>query len=135
MIAFDTNLVVRAVVNDDPAQVALVRSLMLTNTVFLSQTVLLETEWVLRSRYQQPRSVITDLVADLLAADDVVLENADQVIQALEWYRLGADFADALHLAACGRTLMHTFDRNFCRQAQVAGVAPKARVLEADKKR
>ena len=132
MIAFDTNLVVRAVVNDDPAQVALVRTLMLTNTVFLSQTVLLETEWVLRSRYQQSRSVIVTLVTDLLATDDVVIENVDQVTQALEWYRLGADFADALHLAAAGATRLYTFDQNFCKQARITGVAPAVRVLQVN---
>ena len=132
MIAFDTNLVVRAFVNDDPAQVAVVRSLMQSNTVYLSKTVLLETEWVLRSRYQCSRSVLVDLFTALLAADDVVIENADQLTQALEWYRLGADFADALHLAAAGTAVMHTFDQAFCKEARAASVTPMVKVLRTD---
>ena len=52
MIAFDTNLLVRAVVADEPAQVAIVRDLVMQDTVFISRTVLLETEWVLRAVYK-----------------------------------------------------------------------------------
>lgn len=44
MIALDTNMLVRAVVADDPAQVEIVRRLMAKNAVFISRTVLLETE-------------------------------------------------------------------------------------------
>ena len=55
MIAFDTNMLVRAVVADHPEQVAVVRQLMAGNTVFISRTVLLESEWVLRSRYKKSR--------------------------------------------------------------------------------
>jgi len=44
MIAFDTNMLVRAVVADHPAQVDVVRRLMAGNTVFISRTVLLETK-------------------------------------------------------------------------------------------
>jgi predicted nucleic-acid-binding protein len=51
VIAFDTNLLVRALVADHPEQVAVARQLIARDTVFLSRTVLLETEWVLRSRY------------------------------------------------------------------------------------
>jgi len=46
MIAFDTNMLVRAVVADNPAQVAIVRRLIMQDSVFISRTVLLETEWV-----------------------------------------------------------------------------------------
>lgn len=50
MIAFDTNLLVRILVMDHPEQVAIARRLMARETIFVSRTVLLETEWVLRSR-------------------------------------------------------------------------------------
>ena len=49
MIAFDTNLLVRAATNDDPPQVAVVRQLLALSAVFIPRTVLLETEWVLRT--------------------------------------------------------------------------------------
>ena len=52
MIAFDTNLLVRLATNDQPQQAAIAEQLLQSNEVFISRTVLLETEWVLRSRYK-----------------------------------------------------------------------------------
>lgn len=59
MIAFDTNLLVRALVADNDEQVAVVRQLIAQDTVFLSRTVLLESEWVLRSRYGKTRAELS----------------------------------------------------------------------------
>jgi hypothetical protein len=61
-----------------------------------------------------------------------MLEAHEQIIPALEWYQLGADFADALHLAACGEAVMHTLDQGYCKQARTAGVAPPVRILKAN---
>jgi predicted nucleic-acid-binding protein len=129
MIAFDTNLLVRAATDDDPPQVAVVRQLLALNAVFIPRTVLLETEWVLRAGYRKTREQISRFFAKLLETDNTVIENHDAVTQALDWYRLGADFADALHLAACGRVIMHTFDQNFCKAAREQGLTPEIRVL------
>ena len=129
MIAFDTNLLVRAATNDDPPQVAVVRQLLALNAVFIPRTVLLETEWVLRAGYRKTREQISRFFAELLETDNTVIENHDAVAQALDGYRLGADFADALHLAACGRAIMHTFDQNFCKAAREQGLTPEIRVL------
>ncbi len=129
MIAFDTNLLVRAATNDDPPQVAVVRQLLALNAVFIPRTVLLETEWVLRAGYRKTREQISRFFAELLETDNTVIENHDAVAQALDWYRLGADFADALHLAACGRAIMHTFDQGFCKVAREQGLTPEVRVL------
>ena len=129
MIAFDTNLLVRVAVADDPAQVAIVRELIERDTIFLSRTVLLETEWVLRAVYRKSPADILAFLRSLLEIGDTEVESADQVGRALDWYAAGADFADALHLAACGRALMHTFDRDFCKAPRAAGIAPAVRVL------
>ena len=129
MIAFDTNLLVRAATNDDPPQVAVVRQLLALNAVFIPRTVLLETEWVLRAGYRKTREQISRFFAELLETDNTVIENHDAVAQALDGYRLGADFADALHLAACGRAIMHTFDQGFCKAAREQGLTPEIRVL------
>lgn len=128
MIAFDTNLLVRALVMDNPAQAAIARKLMAEDTVFLSRTVLLETEWVLRSRYGKSRSDLLAFFRALLETENTVIESAEAVADAVEWYALGADFADALHLAACGSTLMHTFDQGFCKAARESGIAPAVQV-------
>lgn len=131
MIAFDTNLLVRALVVDNPDQVAVVRQLIASDTIFISRTVLLETEWVLRFRYKKTRRQLTAFFTALLEIDGTVVEDAEAISHALDWYAKGADFADALHLVACGDAVMHTFDRDFCKAAREAGIAPEVRVWEA----
>jgi predicted nucleic-acid-binding protein len=130
MIALDTNMLVRALVADHPDQVAVVRQLMESDTVFISRTVLLETEWVLRARYKKAPADLLAFFQALLETDDTVIEAAEEVRNALDWYGHGADFADALHLAACGSAVMHTFDRDFCKAALAAGIAPEVRLWE-----
>lgn len=130
MIAFDTNLLVRALVDDHPEQVAVVRQLIASDSIFISRTVLLETEWVLRARYKKSRDQLSAFFSALLEVDNTVVENAEAVTHALEWYAQGADFADALHLAVCGKAVMHTFDREFCKSAREAGATPEVRVLQ-----
>mgnify|MGYP001396392317 CR=1 FL=1 len=105
MIAFDTNLLVRALVADNPDQVAVVRQLITADTIFIPRTVLLETEWVLRSRYKKTRAELNEFFTALLETDDTLIEDAEAVSLALDWYARGADLADALHLAACGSTV------------------------------
>ena len=130
MIAFDTNLLVRFLADDDKAQADLAETLMRNDSVFLSRTVLMETEWVLRSRYEQERAALADFFEHLLEAENVEVEDRDLVASAVQWFRLGADFADALHLSVCGTAVMHTFDRSFCKEARAAGVTPEIRILE-----
>lgn len=124
MIAFDTNLLVRAVMADNPAQVAIVQRLIKQDTIFISRTVLLETEWVLRSVYEKSPAEILEFFRALLAVDDTEVENSIEVGYALDWYAQGADFADALHLAVCGSAVLHTFDKGFCKTAREAGLTP-----------
>ena len=130
MIALDTNMLVRALVADHPDQVAVVRQLIAGDTVFVPRTVLLETEWVLRARYKRTPAELLPFFRALLETDDTVVETAEEVSNAIDWYAQGADFADALHLAACGNAVMHTFDRNFCAAARAAGIAPEVRIWE-----
>ncbi|MBD9356026.1 type II toxin-antitoxin system VapC family toxin [Methylomonas albis] len=130
MIAFDTNLLVRALVDDHPEQVAVVRQLIDSGSIFISRTVLLETEWVLRARYKKIREQLSAFFFALLEIDNTVVEDAEAVSHALEWYSQGADFANALHLAACDKAVMHTFDRDFCKSARDAGIAPDVRIWD-----
>jgi len=129
MIAFDTNLLVRALVADHAEQVAIVRQLIARDIIFISRTVLLETEWVLRCIYKKTRAELHEFFTALLETDNTVVEDAEALSHAMDWYAQGADFADALHLAACGGALMHTVDRDFCKDARAAGIAPDVRVL------
>lgn len=128
MIAFDTNLLVRVLVADNPEQVAVVQRLVVGKSIFISRTVLLETEWVLRARYKKTRVELHRFFTALLETDNTEIETPEVVSSAIDWYAQGADFADALHLAACGTAVMHTFDREFCKGARDAGLAPEVRV-------
>lgn len=130
MIAFDTNLLVRAVVADEPSQVAIVRDLIRQDVIFISRTVLLETEWVLRSVYKKSRTDLLEFFRALLEIDNTEIEDSMAVGQALDWYALGADFADSMHLAVCGAAVMHTFDKGFCKAAREADLTPPVRVIE-----
>lgn len=132
MIAFDTCLLVRFVTDDNQAQADLAESLMRDNTVFIPRTVLLESEWVLRSRYQKPREAIAAFFNALLETENVVIEDTTLFRKAVIWYKMGADFADAMHLAACQDTVLHTFDRNFCKTARNAGITPKICILKTE---
>ncbi|MBK8453013.1 MAG: type II toxin-antitoxin system VapC family toxin [Thiofilum sp.] len=130
MIAFDTNLLVRIAVNDDQRQADIAEQLINNNPVFISRTVLLETEWVLRSVYKVSRSNIAAFFERTLITENIFIESSTEVGQAIEWFKLGADFADALHLCICGESLLHTFDGEFCKAASKAGITPAFKVLK-----
>jgi len=66
-------------------------------------------------------------VQSVLDACNTLVEDEQEVRNALDWYGLGADFADALHLRHVAPPIMHTFDRSFCRGAREAGIAPLIR--------
>jgi len=133
MIAFDTCLLVRFLADDDKAQADLAEELMRTHTVFIPSSVLLETEWVLRSRYNKSREKLVAFFNILLETENVVIENAERFKNAVEWYQLGSDFADAIHLAACNGATLHTFDRHFCKAAHKAGLTPEIHIVETEK--
>lgn len=130
MIAFDTNLLVRLAVNDDQYQADIAEQLINNNEVFISRTVLLETEWVLRSIYKKSRGDIASFFDNALITENLVIENSIEVGRALDWYKLGADFADAMHLCICGDSLLHTFDAEFCKAANRLKITPAFKVLK-----
>lgn len=99
MIALDTNVVVRLLVDDDPEQTRRARKLIEKGPVLVVATVLLETEWVLRGAYSVNRKRIVQSLRSLLGLPELTVGSADAVAQALEWFERGLDFADALHLA------------------------------------
>lgn len=119
MIALDTNVVVRLLVNDDPAQTRRARKLLETRNVLILPTVLLETEWVLRGAYEIGRLAIAGSMRKLLGLPNVEVAKAQPVALALEWFEAGLDFADALHLAlAEDAHRLVTFDVRLARRAR-----------------
>ena len=119
MIAIDTNIIVRLIANDDPDQASRVVRLLESGKVFVSLTVILETEWVLRSAYQADRKAIHLALGKFVALPSVVVEHPTAISQALDAYAAGMDFADALHLAAANghAARFATFDRNLKKHA------------------
>jgi predicted nucleic-acid-binding protein len=102
MLGVDTNVLVRFLVRDDEvqferAQKLIMREVAAGRSVFVSQLVLLETEWVLRSRYSLPKSRIIEAISGLLGATDVRFEDEPAIEEALFiWKDTTADFADCL---------------------------------------
>ena len=102
MLGIDTNVLVRFLVRDDEAQFEKARKLIKREVaagrgVLVNQLVLLETEWVLRSRYSLPKQLIIQAISGLLDASDVQFEDEAAVEEALfVWKESTADFADCL---------------------------------------
>jgi predicted nucleic-acid-binding protein len=126
MIGLDTNVVVRFLTRDDPAQALRARALIETGAAFVPRTVVLETQWVLRTIYHFERSAIAAALMGLLRLPGVEIEDRPTVARALDWCGQGLDFADALHLASSGRAeAFATFDRALRRRARaVTGTVP-----------
>jgi predicted nucleic-acid-binding protein len=133
-IAIDTNVLVRILVQDPtaPQQCAAARRLVAEATaagepLLVSLCALLETEWVLRSRYRVSRHAMVSALIAMLESPGIEFEHDATVEEAL--YLLdqfpGADFADCLLVARAthlGRSRFLTFDAG-------AGRLPRAELL------
>lgn len=120
MIAVDTNVFVRFLVEDDPKQSAAAarvfeRAIAREEEIFISQIVLCEIVWVLSFAYEFSRGEIASVLHGLRRGANAVVEGADEVRRAIEAYAAGrADFADYLiaeRATAAGCSLLITFDR------------------------
>src|SRR5579872_4774392 len=102
MLAVDTNLVIRYLTIDNPRESAQARKLIDHEDVFVASTVLLESEWVLRSVYAYTTLPLIQALRAFAGLAHVTLEDPATVAQAFDWAEGGMDFADALHLAKAG---------------------------------
>lgn len=100
MLAVDTNVLVRYLTRDRREQAAKAKQLIDDNDVLVATTVLLESEWVLRSRYGFRRAESAAALRAFAGLPRVTAEDPARVEKALDWAERGMDFADALHLAA-----------------------------------
>ncbi len=102
MLGLDTNVLVRFLVRDHETQFERARRLIkrevgVQEKVLISLLVLLETEWVLRSRYSLQKHQIMDAISGLLDAAELELEDEPTIEEALYlWKGSVADFADCL---------------------------------------
>jgi len=116
--AIDTNLIVRFLTRDDEAQYQISRSLFEQKSLYVSESVLLETAWVLRAVYEFSASAVVESLRKLFGLPNVYLDDELKIARILDWHEQGLDFADAMHLAnSQSRETLLTFDDKFVRRA------------------
>jgi predicted nucleic-acid-binding protein len=103
VIAVDTNVIVRLIVSDDAAQVEMALKLAASEPFFVSLTVLSETEWVLRSRFDYDRAAIHAALTTLPDLIDIQFDDATGVAWALARFAVAGELADYLHIVAARR--------------------------------
>lgn len=119
MTAVDTNVLVRLLVTDDPAQSKASRKLFTDGEIFIPDTVLLETEWVLRAAFGLSPTDICAAFRRICGLPNVTVSDAPRVAQVIDWHEAGFDFADAFHLALSkDQNTLKTFDANFIKNAK-----------------
>lgn len=134
MRSLDTNVLARFFVDDaDDAQAAKQRPAAiaaLSERGFVTVTVLLELEWVMRGFYGLPRSGIARALRALGGIEHIAIEDRDAVLAALDAFDAGMDFADALHLARSLRaSTFVTFDKQLAQRAKRLAISPPIELL------
>ena len=135
MRALDTNVLARFFVDDpDDAQAAKQRPVAiaaLAERSFVSVTVLLELEWVMRGFYELPTRDISRVLRALASIEHITLEDRDAVLVAVDAFEKGVDFADALHLARSSRASgFATFDQRLAKRAKGLALTPPVKLLD-----
>jgi predicted nucleic-acid-binding protein len=121
MIGLDTNVLVRYLIHDDPAQYRKAAAFINAATdrgeqLVVSTGVLCELEWVLGAAYGYSREEIARALEQIFATAQFEVERLDEARQALGDFRATkADFSDAL-IGRINRSLgaehTVTFDRD-----------------------
>lgn len=124
MPGLDTNVLVRWLLADDDEQTDQAQRLLASahtsqTALFVPTTVVMELEWVLRSRYRFDKSSVLSALNALLETRELEFQAEAALEQALHLYRQGtADFADCLHAGLCGaagQSPLLTFDKKAAR--------------------
>ena len=115
MRAVDTNLLVRLIVRDDPAQLAAAEAFV-AGGAWVSHLVLAETIWVLDAVHERSAAQLAAAIEMLLNHEQLSIQDAEVVAQALAQYRSrpALGFSDCLVLEIArkaGHLPLGTFDR------------------------
>ena len=134
MRALDTNVLARFFIDDadDPQSIRQRPAAMaaLSERSFVSVTVLLELEWVMRGFYELPAREISRVLRALSSIEHVTVEDRDRVLAALDAFDAGLDFADALHIARSSRASgFATFDRRLSKRTKSLALGPPVELL------
>ncbi|MBU6270794.1 MAG: type II toxin-antitoxin system VapC family toxin [Betaproteobacteria bacterium] len=136
MRSLDTNVLARFFVDDpDDPQAARQRPAAiaaLSERAFVSITVLLELEWVLRGFYRLPATDISRVLRALAGIPHLSLEDRDTVLEAFDAFDKGLDLADALHATRSrSASAFVTFDRRLATRAGKLALQPPVQLLKA----
>lgn len=130
MTGLDTNILIRYLTQDDPAQFQ--ASLRLLNkkgaTFFVPDLVLVEVDWVLSGVYGWTRDEIAETFARLLNIHNLVFEDEGRIRGALKTVRLGADLSGALIAGLSqerGCRELATFDKGLLKHFPKLAFTPK----------
>ena len=107
MLGLDTNVVVRLIVADDAEQTRRARKLVnqalsRDEPILVSLLVLLETEWVLRSRYGFTRAGLWSIFRALLEARELTIEDEPALEEALYRWMKSSSWSARSRLARLG---------------------------------
>lgn len=117
MIAIDTNVLIRVIVEDTGQieQTKIARELVKNaQKVYVTQIVQVECTWVLAKVYKIDKPSLLTVLNHLLVNPDYILQRSETFITALDLFRQSqADFADCLILAESqhAETILYTFDK------------------------
>ena len=131
MIALDTNVLVRFLVEDDPSQTQRARDRLqevidADGRCFVSEIVLCELVWVLESSYRVRRLEILEKLRKLIQSRHLFFSDVGRVSTALDAYESGrGDFSDYLireEARSAGCEIVVTFDAALHQDAGFADV-------------
>ncbi|MFM8331915.1 MAG: type II toxin-antitoxin system VapC family toxin [Candidatus Methylumidiphilus sp.] len=126
MIAIDTNVLVRVIVEDtgQPEQTLKARALVSdAQRVYVTQIVQVELTWVLAKVYKTSKLDLLSVLQHLLNNPGYVLQHRDRFAAALNIFRHSpADFADCLILSESqqAQAILHTFDKRLAKHGDTA---------------
>lgn len=125
VIALDTNVLLRYLLNDEQKQAERSRKLLASGSRFwVPITVMFEIAWVLRSHGADADAVALGL-RTILGLATVTVQERDAMVRALAWHQHGMGIADALHLALAHHSEQFTtFDKDFIKLAKRIGAQP-----------
>jgi predicted nucleic-acid-binding protein len=121
MRAVDTNVLVRLLARDDPAQTAAAEEY-ISNAAWASAVAVAEAIWVLGSVYGRSAVVLCTSIELLLDLESVMLQDREAILGALDVFRArpGLGFSDCLILVLArqsGNLPLGTFDRALAKLA------------------
>ena len=118
MISVDSNVVVRLLTGGDQAQFKRAKALFAKENIIITTSVILECEWILRYAYHFKPLEIADAFQSLFGISNENLQEQLVIYDAIQWYKQGLDFADAIHLVKSQDSeSFATFDKKLIKAA------------------